>query len=113
MTNADAAAWYKGIIKANMLGPGLQQSGWMCDFGEYIPYDAVLASGVPASVVHNQFRALVAFPSCGTPRRAALLPCIGVRVHICVSGGGRGVGATLMPPTTHCVRIVPQLVVAR
>ncbi len=49
-------SWYKDMIKANMLASGMQQSGWMCDFGEYIPYDAVLDSGVPATVVHNQLR---------------------------------------------------------
>ena len=55
LTNQDARVWWKNIIKSNMLNAsaGLQ-SGWMCDFGEYLPFDAVLASGVPAAVVHNQ-----------------------------------------------------------
>ena len=55
VTNPAAREWYKAIIIDNMLASGMQQAGWMCDFGEYIPYDAVLDSGVPASVVHNQY----------------------------------------------------------
>ena len=39
-TNPEAYDWYKGIIKKNMIEFGL--SGWMADFGEYLPVDAVL-----------------------------------------------------------------------
>ena len=31
----------KGIIKNQMLAEA-QSSGWMCDFGEYLPFDAVM-----------------------------------------------------------------------
>jgi len=53
LTNPDAFAWMKQIIKENLIGIGL--SGWMCDFGEYLPTDAVMHSGKPAELVHNEF----------------------------------------------------------
>ena len=43
----DAAAWFaERIIGVNMLDFGL--SGWMADFGEYLPIDVHLANGVDA-----------------------------------------------------------------
>lgn len=53
LTNPEAYKWLKEIIKKNMIGVGL--SGWMADFGEWLPYDAVLHSGVSAKVYHNQY----------------------------------------------------------
>lgn len=55
-TNPDAYEWYKGLIKENMIGLGL--SGWMADFGEYLPVDAVLFSGENPEVIHNQWPAI-------------------------------------------------------
>ena len=55
-TNPDAYAWYKDIIKKNMIGFGL--SGWMADFGEYLPVDAVLYSGEDPALIHNQWPAV-------------------------------------------------------
>ena len=43
----------KGIIKAQVIGAGAK--GWMADFGEALPYDAVLSSGAAASSYHNQY----------------------------------------------------------
>lgn len=40
------------VIKRNMLELGL--GGWMADFGEYLPVDAVLHSG-EARLLHNQW----------------------------------------------------------
>ena len=34
------------------------QSGFMSDFGEYLPWDAIVASKEPASTVHNKFPSL-------------------------------------------------------
>lgn len=51
LTNPAAFAWYKDVIKKNMIGFGLK--GWMADFGEYLPMDAVLANGVSAELMHN------------------------------------------------------------
>ena len=52
-TNPEAYEWYKNLIKKNMIGIGM--SGWMADFGEYLPPDAVLFSGESAEIVHNKW----------------------------------------------------------
>ncbi|MBW5799722.1 alpha-glucosidase [Halomonas elongata] len=53
-TNPDACTWFKDtILKANMLDIGI--SGWMADFGEYLPVDVTLANGVSAEVEHNRW----------------------------------------------------------
>ncbi len=56
LTNPEAYAWLKSVLKNNMIGIGL--SGWMADFGEYLPPDAVLHSGEDAALVHNKFPVL-------------------------------------------------------
>ncbi len=43
------------IIKTNMIDFGL--SGWMADFGEYLPTDCVLYSGEDPELVHNTWPA--------------------------------------------------------
>jgi sulfoquinovosidase len=53
MTNPEAYEWYQNIILENMLGQGL--SGWMADFGEWLPFDAKLHSGIDAATYHNQY----------------------------------------------------------
>lgn len=53
LSNPAAVEWIKGVIKDNMLGAGL--SGWMADFGEYLPMDAVLFSGESAEKQHNRY----------------------------------------------------------
>ncbi len=55
-TNPAAFEWYKDIIKKNMIAFGL--SGWMADFGEYLPADAVLASGEDPKLLHNRWPVL-------------------------------------------------------
>ena len=55
LTNPEAYEWLKGIIKTNMIEFGL--SGWMADFGEYLPTDSVLFSGEDAALVHNTWPA--------------------------------------------------------
>ncbi|MGN0447012.1 MAG: alpha-glucosidase [Acutalibacteraceae bacterium] len=55
LTNPDAWNWMKKIIKENMIDFGF--SGWMADFGEYLPTDAVLFSGEDAELVHNTWPA--------------------------------------------------------
>lgn len=50
-TNPDACSWYGGrVIRNEMIDFGL--SGWMADFGEYLPFEAVLRHG-EASERHN------------------------------------------------------------
>lgn len=55
LTNPDAYEWLKNIIKKNMIEFGL--SGWMADFGEYLPTDCVLYSGEDPQIVHNTWPA--------------------------------------------------------
>ncbi len=55
LTNPAAVSWLKEIIKKNMIDFGL--SGWMADFGEYLPTDAVLYSGESAELAHNTWPA--------------------------------------------------------
>lgn len=55
-TNPEAYEWYKGLIKENMIGLGM--GGWMADFGEYLPIDAVLYSGEDPATIHNQWPAI-------------------------------------------------------
>lgn len=56
LTNRNAYEWIKGIIKRNLIDFGF--SGWMADFGEYLPTDCVLASGEDPELVHNTWPAL-------------------------------------------------------
>lgn len=53
LTNPAAFEWLKGIIKTNLIGNGF--SGWMADFGEWLPFDAKLHSGEDAASYHNQY----------------------------------------------------------
>ncbi len=55
LTNPNAVAWIKGVIRREMIDFGL--SGWMADFGEYLPTDAVLYTG-DAEEMHNQWPVL-------------------------------------------------------
>ncbi len=52
-TNPAAYNWTKDLIKKNMIEMGL--SGWMADFGEWLPWDAVMHSGISAEEYHNQY----------------------------------------------------------
>lgn len=52
LTNPSAYDWYKDLIKVNMIGLGL--SGWMADFGEYLPTDSVVYGGIPERL-HNRW----------------------------------------------------------
>jgi sulfoquinovosidase len=56
-TNPDASAWFaEEVIGRNMLDYGL--SGWMADFGEYLPIDVKLANGTDAKLMHNAWPTL-------------------------------------------------------
>lgn len=52
LTNPEAKEWLKSIIKKNLIEIGAM--GWMADFGEALPYDAVLFNGNPKNF-HNQY----------------------------------------------------------
>lgn len=51
-TNPGAWNWTKSIIKDNLVVEG-RGAGWMHDFGEYMPLDAVLYDGSDPKVAHN------------------------------------------------------------
>lgn len=54
LTNADARRWMKNIIREEMMD-NAHCSGWMADFAEALPFDAVLASGETAQSYHNDY----------------------------------------------------------
>ena len=56
LTRPETVEWIKGVIRDRMIATGL--SGWMADFGEYLPTDAVLASGEGAELVHDEYPVL-------------------------------------------------------
>jgi len=53
LTNPEARTWIKEIIKGELIGNGA--SGWMADFGEGLPYDAVLFSGADPKTYHDRY----------------------------------------------------------
>jgi alpha-glucosidase (family GH31 glycosyl hydrolase) len=53
LTNPEARAWIKVLIKEELIGNGV--SGWMADFGEGLPYDVVLYSGADPKSYHNRY----------------------------------------------------------
>lgn len=53
LTNPDARKWIKDVIKGELLTTGTR--GWMADFGEALPYDAVLFSGESPATYHNKY----------------------------------------------------------
>lgn len=53
LTNPQAREWYRSVLADQMLAIGA--SGWMADYGESLPYDAVLASGESGAVAHNRY----------------------------------------------------------
>lgn len=56
-TNPKAAEWFaERVIGQNLIDFGL--SGWMADFGEYLPIDVHLANGVDARLMHNAWPVL-------------------------------------------------------
>ncbi len=53
LSNPEARDWIKDVIKENVAGAGA--SGWMADFAEGLPYDAVLYSGANPKSYHNRY----------------------------------------------------------
>ena len=57
LTSPAACNWFAdGILGKEMLGLGM--AGWMADFGEYLPVDAVLADGSDPMLAHNRWPVL-------------------------------------------------------
>ena len=53
LTNPEAFTWFKAIIRTHLIDNGF--SGWMADFGEWLPTDARLFSGIDAARYHNRY----------------------------------------------------------
>ncbi len=53
LTNPEARAWLTSVIREELIGNG--SSGWMADFGEGLPYDAVLHSGADPMSYHDRY----------------------------------------------------------
>ena len=53
LSNPEARVWIKDVIKQNVVGDGA--SGWMADFGEGLPYDAMPHSGADPGSYHNRY----------------------------------------------------------
>jgi alpha-glucosidase len=70
LTNPEARDWFTDVIAEDVLGIGV--SGFMADFGEGLPYDAVLARG-DAKLAHNTWPRLWA----GTVRDACTRAGVG------------------------------------
>ncbi|MBP7125740.1 alpha-glucosidase [Myxococcota bacterium] len=54
LSSEPARTWMKGVLKDELLGRA-RCAGWMADFAEALPFDAVLASGELASRWHNRY----------------------------------------------------------
>lgn len=52
VTNPAAVDWFKGFART---AADMGMSGWMCDFGEWLPYDAVLFNGSTGAEMHNLY----------------------------------------------------------
>ncbi len=53
LTDPAARAWIRDVLVRRLLGAGA--SGWMADFGEALPWDAVLANGERGAQWHNRY----------------------------------------------------------
>jgi alpha-glucosidase len=53
LTNPAAVSWLQDVMRENLLAIGA--SGWMADFGESLPYDAVLSANYSAASLHNLY----------------------------------------------------------
>lgn len=57
LTNPAASSWFiERILKREMLDAGM--SGWMADFGEYLPADVRLSDGSDPLLAHNEWPVL-------------------------------------------------------
>lgn len=54
LTNPEARRWMKDLLIEEVIQRG-DCSGWMADFAEALPFDAVLHDGRPAAAYHNQY----------------------------------------------------------
>ncbi|MBK9122632.1 MAG: alpha-glucosidase [Chloroflexi bacterium] len=55
-TNPEASAWYRDVLSEQVRATGA--AGWMADFGEGLPVDAVLFDGASGDTAHNHYPVL-------------------------------------------------------
>lgn len=89
LTNPAAASWFRDVIADEVAGVGAD--GWMADFGEGLPFDAVLHSGTPAEW-HNRWPVAWAELNDAARRRAGKLDAL---VFFRAAGRGSAVHAPL------------------
>lgn len=53
LTNREARWWLLDVLATEVLGAGAW--GWMADFGEGLPFDAVLSNGEDPAAAHNRY----------------------------------------------------------
>ena len=53
LSRPEVKAWATQMIQSQLIDNGF--SGWMADFGEWLPFDAQLEGGLRPEVFHNQF----------------------------------------------------------
>ena len=98
LTMPDAFEWYKGVIKTNIIGLGMR--GWMADFGEYLPDDAVCFGG-NGMKTHNMWPVLWAKCNADAVKEAGM---DGKCVFFMRAGGaGSGRYSTLTWAGDQCV----------
>jgi alpha-glucosidase len=54
LSSEPARAWMKDVLVTEVMGKG-RCSGWMVDFAEALPFDAVMANGETGASYHNQY----------------------------------------------------------
>ena len=54
LSNEEARAWMKDVIRDEMMG-NANCSGWMADFAEALPLEAVMADGTTGDAWHNRY----------------------------------------------------------
>ena len=86
LTLPEAFAWYKNVIKENLIGLGFR--GWMADFGEYLPADAVCCGG-SGMEMHNLWPMLWAKCNREAVEEAGLLGDCVFYMRAGASGSGR------------------------
>jgi sulfoquinovosidase len=73
LTNPKARDWFAGIIARNVIGVGA--TGFMADFGEYLPFDSVLHKGT-GMTQHNRYPQLWSKTVREGCRRSAVPDCV-------------------------------------
>ena len=91
LLDEDAVAWARSYIER---APAMGQDGWMCDFAEWMPFDAQLAGGVTGRTHHNRYTLLWQ-----ELNQSVLDDALGVGNGVCFNRSGWTGGWTITPVT--------------